>query len=144
MNDIPTTVSDVCSECPGRCCTNRRWQFYKVELTMREAEHPALKEHVAWHQNPDDPKRKKPWIVMDPKCPLLGRDNRCTVYEDRPAACRSYMCFYEPDIMKTLEKYPTHLRLLNKWKVLPGQAYGLDGEGMKEAEAFVAERDKPP
>lgn len=28
-------------------------------------------------------------------CPFLGEDNRCTVYEDRPFACREYPYLYE-------------------------------------------------
>jgi hypothetical protein len=28
-------------------------------------------------------------------CPFLGQDNRCTVYEDRPQACRDYPYLYE-------------------------------------------------
>lgn len=29
-------------------------------------------------------------------CPFLGADNLCTVYEDRPQACRDYPFLYEP------------------------------------------------
>jgi Fe-S-cluster containining protein len=25
-------------------------------------------------------------------CPFLGRDDRCTIYEDRPQACRRFEC----------------------------------------------------
>jgi uncharacterized protein len=30
------------------------------------------------------------YFVASPPCPFLGDDNRCTVYEDRPQACRDF------------------------------------------------------
>lgn len=27
-----------------------------------------------------------------PRCPFLGDDDRCTIYEDRPLACRRFEC----------------------------------------------------
>jgi Fe-S-cluster containining protein len=29
---------------------------------------------------------------VDGKCRFLGNDNRCTIYEDRPQACRAFEC----------------------------------------------------
>lgn len=31
-------------------------------------------------------------IVINHTCNLLGEDNRCTKYEDRPKICREYLC----------------------------------------------------
>jgi len=31
-------------------------------------------------------------------CPLLGDDNRCSIYEDRPIVCRTYSCMDDPRI----------------------------------------------
>jgi Fe-S-cluster containining protein len=37
-----------------------------------------------------------PWQTRSTPCPFLG-DNRCSVYEDRPADCRGYPYLDEPD-----------------------------------------------
>lgn len=28
----------------------------------------------------------------DGRCPFLGDDSRCTIYDDRPSACRAFEC----------------------------------------------------
>jgi Fe-S-cluster containining protein len=37
-----------------------------------------------------------PWIMRERPCPFL-KDNRCTVYEHRPASCRGYPYLDKPD-----------------------------------------------
>jgi hypothetical protein len=37
-----------------------------------------------------------PWETRTTPCPFL-RDNRCSVYEDRPADCKGYPYLYEPE-----------------------------------------------
>src|SRR5206468_746907 len=34
-------------------------------------------------------------IIAQSPCPFLGEDNRCTVYEDRPKACRDFPYLHE-------------------------------------------------
>jgi Fe-S-cluster containining protein len=41
---------------------------------------------------PDD---DNPWTTRSTPCPFL-KDNRCSVYEERPADCKSYPYLYEP------------------------------------------------
>jgi Fe-S-cluster containining protein len=31
-------------------------------------------------------------VLDERRCPLLGRDGRCTVYDDRPFGCRTFFC----------------------------------------------------
>ena len=126
MKKAQTNLTPVCSECPGRCCTRRRWVYDSAALTMKEAELPLFAPHVQWRPNTDDPKRLLPWLPLNPKCPFLRRDNKCDIYEERPETCRGHICYYNPDIEERLKDYPTHRRLLNRWKVLPGQEYGID------------------
>ncbi len=51
------------------------------------------------------------------RCPHLGSDNLCTVYEDRPAVCRSYaadeLCkkIEAPTLEERVEKYLAHFEL---------------------------------
>jgi len=37
-----------------------------------------------------------PWTTRSTPCPFL-KDNRCSVYEDRPADCSGYPYLYQPD-----------------------------------------------
>lgn len=39
---------------------------------------------------------ENPWQTRTTPCPFL-KDNRCSVYEDRPADCSKYPYLYEPD-----------------------------------------------
>ena len=134
MPKVETNTTPVCSECPGRCCTRRRWVFSYAALTMREAGLPLFAPHVQWRQNADDHKRQLPWLPLDPKCPFLQKDNRCGIYDDRPDACRGYVCYASPDTEEHIKQYPTHRRLLNRWKVLPGQEYGIEQHGTEQSD----------
>jgi hypothetical protein len=43
-----------------------------------------------------------PWMMRERPCPFL-KDNRCTVYEHRPANCRDYPYLDKPDFtLRTL------------------------------------------
>ncbi|HEX4792619.1 MAG TPA: YkgJ family cysteine cluster protein [Humisphaera sp.] len=39
-----------------------------------------------------------PWTMRALPCPFL-QDNRCSVYEDRPAACKDYPYLYKPQFV---------------------------------------------
>jgi Fe-S-cluster containining protein len=41
---------------------------------------------------------KNPWQTRTTPCPFLD-DNRCSVYEDRPADCSGYPYLYEPEFL---------------------------------------------
>jgi len=126
MPRVKTYTTGVCSECPSRCCTHRRLGFGWLGLTMRESARKLFKPHIVWRENEDDPKRQVPTLILNPHCPFLGENNRCTIYSRRPETCRGFVCYTNSGVIERLEKYPTHRRLLNRWKVLPGQKYGMD------------------
>ena len=135
----PTTLlsmsyneTPVCGECPGRCCTRRRWVFGWLQLEMGEADDPVFKDHLVMRPSEADPKRQIPTLSLDPRCPFLGKDNRCGIYDKRPKACREYICYLDTKILIRIKDYPTHGRLLRRWKVMPGQEYGLDKEQLDE------------
>lgn len=37
---------------------------------------------------------------VDGRCPHLGSDNRCTIYETRPRGCRDFDCSKEPSFLR--------------------------------------------
>jgi Fe-S-cluster containining protein len=50
---------------------------------------------------PTDADDDKPWQTQQAPCPFLT-DNRCSVYEDRPADCSGYPYLYEPQFVSRL------------------------------------------
>jgi Fe-S-cluster containining protein len=84
-----------CTAC-ANCCR-------EVKPTLSEEEVNRLAARLAMtaeqfidsclepHGNEDDP-----WQTRTAPCPFL-KDNRCSVYEDRPADCKGYPYLYEPE-----------------------------------------------
>lgn len=64
------SVPPSCFACDGKCCVRT--------FTITRAEFEHLKPSIG-----------KTEQVVD-RCPLLGPDNRCTVYEKRPLECRMF------------------------------------------------------
>lgn len=128
---METTIQkthSVCDECPGRCCTRNRWILSRVRLTHEEASSGIFNKGIQWSGLRGH--GAYPYLDIDPVCPYLGKGSKCTIYENRPQACRDYLCFESTTGMEQVDNYPTHKRLLNRWKLLPGQM-GVDGN-MKE------------
>ncbi len=119
MSKPAAFTSELCLECPGRCCSKRRLGLTALWLTTDEAKKKLFEPHVQW--DADGPK-----LSLDPQCVFLGKDNRCTIYAKRPQTCRTYVCWGHSQIMAdVVVNRPTHRELLKRWKCLPGQLYGL-------------------
>lgn len=103
----PRHSSEVCSTCPGRCCT-ARLGLEGVYLLPHEQHARLFAQHLV-------PGRS--WLSFDPRCPFLGGDNRCRIYDRRPMGCRQYFCFEgltREELVEKFKIYPTHLRMLRK------------------------------
>lgn len=51
-------------------------------------------------------------------CPFLGTDDRCTIYADRPTACRDFECtrhFHEPQHGYFVERNAVVRTMLSAW-----------------------------
>lgn len=92
-NPSSSATRSPCDRCYAACCRQnghefaavlqgdverRRFAAYSVEATFVRADGSA---HV---------QRVLPYV--DGRCQFLGDDDRCTIYEDRPAACRQFEC----------------------------------------------------
>ena len=85
-----------CTTCANCCKT--------VHPTLSDAEVERLarrlglerQQFVDRYLEPNEPDDDNPWRTRSTPCPFLD-DNRCTVYEDRPADCRRYPYLHEPD-----------------------------------------------
>jgi Fe-S-cluster containining protein len=89
-NELHQSVFQIvdCTQC-ANCCKTKRPKFDESDveriaafLGMDESE--FIDKYL--EPNPDDP----PYRTRQMPCPLLGEDNRCTVYDVRPAVCREY------------------------------------------------------
>lgn len=71
-----------CSSCEAACCKT----YGHVGLLDDEKD---KYEHARKHRNNE-------WIIpaVDGRCPYLGDDDRCSIYEDRPRACRDFSCVH--------------------------------------------------
>jgi Fe-S-cluster containining protein len=83
--------SSPCHQCHAACCKQNGHEF-AVLLHGEERQRFA-----AW--SVDVPVQSAGGVVIerviayrDGRCPFLGEDDRCTIYEDRPASCRAFEC----------------------------------------------------
>ncbi len=84
-----------CQDC-GRCCRELRpgmTDEEQVRLAGRAG--MTVAEFRECYLVPDEEEPENLQMKICP-CPFL-KDNRCTVYEDRPAECRDYPYLYESD-----------------------------------------------
>ena len=93
----PPTKRYSCSKCPAYCCS-----YPEIEVTPRDIERLARHLGVDYKQAEErftkhDPVEKVRLLrhhkdkIFDSVCVFLDQDKRrCTVYEARPAVCRSY------------------------------------------------------
>ncbi|HYN14110.1 MAG TPA: YkgJ family cysteine cluster protein [Burkholderiales bacterium] len=94
---IPVRVKYSCAKCPAYCCS-----YPEIEVTPRDIERLAKHFSLDYKQAEErltkyDAKEKVRLLrhrkdrVFDSVCALLDqKTRRCTVYEARPATCRSY------------------------------------------------------
>jgi uncharacterized protein len=84
-----------CTAC-ANCCREVKPSFSEAEvnrLAARLGTTPLQFIDTYLEPNGDD---DNPWQTRTTPCPFL-KDNRCSVYEDRPANCKGYPYLYEPE-----------------------------------------------
>ena len=81
---LAETVCNLCDNCVAVCCRSH------ALIKVASGDNKVPMEYR--NRGPDHDTMR---LVDDPefggqKCACLGQDNRCTIYEDRPAACRKF------------------------------------------------------
>jgi len=86
--------SSPCDRCVAACC-KQNGHAYAVLLRGDD----ERRRFAAWASNvplrDDETGRvtfEKVITYRDGRCPFLGDDDRCTIYEDRPKSCRRFEC----------------------------------------------------
>jgi len=78
-------LSSVCDSCPAHCCS-RSYGFTQISLTYDERQDPLFIPHLS-----DDKRGLK---LEGRHCRFLDvLTHRCTIYEQRPVACRGFVCY---------------------------------------------------
>ena len=84
-----------CTAC-ANCCREVKPTFSEEEVNRLATRLGMTPEHFVGTYLKRNEEEGNPWITRATPCPFL-KDNRCSVYEDRPADCKGYPYFYEPD-----------------------------------------------
>jgi Fe-S-cluster containining protein len=80
-----------CGICTAACCKQRGHEFaallrgdevrrfaaFAVDVPIRAGERIVIERVLPYREG---------------RCQFLGNDDRCTIYEDRPMACREFQC----------------------------------------------------
>jgi Fe-S-cluster containining protein len=81
-----------CTSC-ANCCRQVKPSFSEEEV-MRLARRFGMKPRQFIERYLERTEGENPWQTRTKPCPFL-KDNRCSVYEDRPADCSGYPYLYE-------------------------------------------------
>lgn len=87
-----------CTAC-ANCCRQEKPSFSEEEinrLARRLEMEPS--QFIETHLERTGIGNENRWQTRALPCPFL-KDNRCSVYEDRPADCRGYPYLYEPEFV---------------------------------------------
>lgn len=82
-----------CARCDAACCKQSAWPF--AVLLQGDSEERRFGPWSTSVMLTDADERTKPVRVIgyrDGRCPFLGPDDRCTIYDDRPLSCRQFEC----------------------------------------------------
>jgi len=87
-----------CTEC-ANCCKQVRPTFNEEEVDRLARRLEISREQfIERYLVRSEPGHDNPWIARSAPCPFL-KENRCSVYEDRPGDCSGYPYLYKEDFV---------------------------------------------
>jgi Fe-S-cluster containining protein len=81
-----------CGACAANCCKQNGHEFAVLLRGDEVRRFAAFSTHVRIERAPGDLVTERVLPYADGRCQFLGPDDRCTIYEDRPASCREFEC----------------------------------------------------
>lgn len=88
---LETPTISPCHKCFAACCKQNGHEFAALLQGDEVRRFAAFAQRVTIRQ--DDLLRVEHVLpYVSGKCQFLGDDDLCTIYEDRPAACRAFEC----------------------------------------------------
>lgn len=88
---IETRTISPCHKCFAACCKQNGHEFAALLQGEEVRKFSAFAQRVMIQQD-DAPRVEHILPYVAGKCQFLGEDDLCTIYEDRPAACRAFEC----------------------------------------------------
>lgn len=82
-----------CDQCNAACCRQSAWPF--AVLLQGDDERRRFRPWSTTTLLADADGQTKTVHVLayrDGRCPFLGEDDRCQIYDDRPLSCRQFEC----------------------------------------------------
>jgi Fe-S-cluster containining protein len=90
---IAAVGASPCGACDAACCRQTATEFAVLLQTDVERQRFAPWAITLPIRDDDGNLRHERVIAYrDGRCPFLGEDHRCTIYEDRPLGCREFDC----------------------------------------------------
>lgn len=90
-----------CTAC-ANCCKTVRPSFSEEDIDrLAMGLGVDRQQFIETYLERTDPDDDNPWHTRSTPCPFL-KDNRCSVYEDRPGDCRGYPYLDQPDFTSRL------------------------------------------
>jgi len=87
-----------CTAC-ANCCREVSPTFSEEEVSrLAQRLGMAPQQFIDAYLERTENGEENPWQTRTKPCPFL-KENRCSVYEDRPADCSGYPYLYEPDFV---------------------------------------------
>ena len=87
-----------CTQC-ANCCKQVQPTFSEEEVDRLARHLEMSREHfIERYLVRSEPGHDNPWMTRATPCPFL-KENRCSVYEDRPADCSGYPYLYKEDFV---------------------------------------------
>lgn len=83
-----------CERCAAHCCKQRGHDFAAILAEPEWRRFAAFSVEITVHGQ-NGPVRERVLPYVNGRCQFLGMDDRCTIYEDRPRACRVFQCVHE-------------------------------------------------
>ncbi len=84
---LPILGDTLCAKCVGLCC---KYITIEIDKPSNKRERDDIRWYLL-HEGITLLVEDGRWMVKVPTtCTALGENNECTIYEDRPQACREY------------------------------------------------------
>lgn len=85
-----------CTAC-ANCCREVRPTFSNEDVNRLAARlEMSPQRFIDAYLDRNEEREAQPWQTRTTPCPFL-KENRCSVYDDRPSDCRRYPYLYEPE-----------------------------------------------
>lgn len=97
----------ICFECTGcGACCKRHGEVYVTDKELAEIINYMDTHHITNPLTHIRQEHEGLWAIPIPEqgaCPLLGKDDRCTVHEVKPWQCRAYP--FWPEVMQSKDSW---------------------------------------